>query len=86
MEKSPAGLAVMTVLVWVALRRRHQCSVAGMRRVRWRLLGVLGTDLWALGAWWGEKVGRGWDQTVVASFETIKTESERRDPSSSNSG
>lgn len=36
------GLAVLVVLVWVSLRRRNQCSVAGVRRWRWRLLGVLG--------------------------------------------
>ncbi len=35
------GLAVLAVLVWVALRRRNQCSIAGVRRWRWRLLGVL---------------------------------------------
>lgn len=37
-----AGLTAMTVLVWVALRRRHQCSLAGVRRIRWRLLGMVG--------------------------------------------
>lgn len=37
-----AGLAVLAVLVWVALRRRGQCNVAGVRRLRWRLVGVLG--------------------------------------------
>lgn len=35
------GLAVLAVLVWWSLRRRNQCSVAGMRQWRWRLLGVL---------------------------------------------
>jgi hypothetical protein len=35
------GLAVLVVLVWWSLRRRNQCSVAGVRRRRWRLLGVL---------------------------------------------
>jgi chromate transport protein ChrA len=32
------GLAVTGLLVWLALRRRNQCSVTGMRRLRWRLL------------------------------------------------
>ena len=36
-----AGLAVLAGLVWLALRRRHQCSIAGVHRWRWRLLGVL---------------------------------------------
>jgi hypothetical protein len=40
--------------------------------------GELGTDLWALGAWWGKVVGRAWERTVAASLETIKTEAERR--------
>jgi uncharacterized BrkB/YihY/UPF0761 family membrane protein len=53
------GLAVLTVLVWVSLRRRNQCSVAGVRRWRWRLLGVLAVAvgtyvaLYALTTWLG---------------------------------
>ncbi len=35
------GLAVLAVLVWISLRRRDQCNIAGVRRWRWRLLGVL---------------------------------------------
>ncbi|MPZ83212.1 MAG: hypothetical protein GEV28_23590 [Actinophytocola sp.] len=35
------GLAVLLGLGWLSLRRRNQCSVAGMRRWRWRLLAVL---------------------------------------------
>jgi hypothetical protein len=55
----------------------------GTTRLTYR--GELGTDLWALGAWWGNQVGRVWDHTVAASLETIKTESERRHRSSSGS-
>ena len=53
------GLAVLVLLVWWSLRRRDQCSVAGLRRWRWRLLGVLtvavGTyvALYALTTWLG---------------------------------
>ncbi|PKV97660.1 hypothetical protein ATK30_8652 [Amycolatopsis echigonensis] len=53
------GLAVLAVLVWLSLRRRDQCSVAGMRRWWWRLLGVLGiavgtyVALYALTTWLG---------------------------------
>jgi hypothetical protein len=36
-----AGLGVLAALVWVALRRRNQCSIDGLRRSRWRLPGVL---------------------------------------------
>lgn len=36
-----AGFAVLAALVWWALRRRNQCTVAGLRRWRWRILGVL---------------------------------------------
>jgi uncharacterized BrkB/YihY/UPF0761 family membrane protein len=44
------GLAALVLLVWVSLRRRNQCSVAGVRRWRWRLLGVLAV---AVGAYLG---------------------------------
>lgn len=53
------GVAVLGLLVWWALRRRGQCSVAGLRRWRWHLLGVLaiavGTyvALYALTTWLG---------------------------------
>ncbi|AEA23548.1 hypothetical protein Psed_1305 [Pseudonocardia dioxanivorans CB1190] len=53
------GLAVLAGLVWLSLRRRNQCSVAGMRRWRWRLLAVLGiavgtyAALYALTTWLG---------------------------------
>lgn len=40
--------------------------------------GELGTDLWSLGARWGNLVARAWTATVKASFADIKTESERR--------
>ncbi|MFN2496113.1 MAG: hypothetical protein ABR608_09450 [Pseudonocardiaceae bacterium] len=53
------GLAVLAGLVWWSLRRRNQCSLAGVRRWRWRLLGVLAvaggtyTALYALTTWLG---------------------------------
>lgn len=53
------GLAVLALLVWLSLRRRNQCSLAGVRRWRWRLLGVLGVAvgtyiaLYALTTWLG---------------------------------
>ena len=36
-----AGIAVIGVLAWIALRQRRQCSVAGLRNQRLRLLSVL---------------------------------------------
>ncbi|SFB50176.1 hypothetical protein SAMN05216266_114152 [Amycolatopsis marina] len=54
-----AGLAVLVLLVWLSLRKRGQCSVAGMRRRKWRLAGVLGVavvtyvSLYALTTWLG---------------------------------
>ncbi|GAA4890460.1 hypothetical protein H7X46_23000 [Pseudonocardia sp. C8] len=54
-----SGLAVLVLLVWLALRRRDQCSIAGMRRWRWRLLGVLAVAvatyivLYAVTTWLG---------------------------------
>ena len=53
------GLAALVALMWIALRRRNQCSIAGMRRLRWPLLGVfaiaVGTyiALYALTTWLG---------------------------------
>src|SRR5688500_3776666 len=53
------GLAVLVLLVWLALRRRDQCSIAGLRRWRWRLLAVLAVAagtyaaLYALTKWLG---------------------------------
>lgn len=53
------GLAVLALLVWLALRRRDQCSLAGVRRWRWRLLGVLAVSvatylvLYAVTTWLG---------------------------------
>jgi hypothetical protein len=40
--------------------------------------GELGTDLWALGAWWGARVARRWDAAVQGSLEGVKLEAERR--------
>ncbi len=40
--------------------------------------GELGTDLWALGRWWGERVARQWERVVRSSLETIRLEAERR--------
>jgi hypothetical protein len=40
--------------------------------------GELATDLWCLGAWWGERVARAWERTVAASVANIKAEAERR--------
>jgi hypothetical protein len=53
------GLAVLVGLTWVALRRRNQCSIAGARRLRVRLLSIaaiaVGTyvALYALTTWLG---------------------------------
>jgi hypothetical protein len=40
--------------------------------------GELGTDLWALGAAWGNIVAPSWEQTVERSLESVRTEAERR--------
>ena len=39
--------------------------------------GELGTDLWALGAAWGNIVAPSWERTVGRSLEAIRTEAER---------
>jgi len=40
--------------------------------------GELGTDLWSLGDWWGDRVAALWERTVAASLESVKVEAERR--------
>jgi hypothetical protein len=45
-------------------------------RLTWS--GELGTDLWALGAWWGDRVARSWDKAVRSSLEAVVAEAERR--------
>jgi Polyketide cyclase / dehydrase and lipid transport len=41
-------------------------------------MGELGTDLWQLGQWWGDRVAAPWERTVAASLESIRDEAERR--------
>lgn len=36
------GLVVIAALTWIALRRRNQCNIAGVRRLRWRLVAAIG--------------------------------------------
>lgn len=40
--------------------------------------GQLGTDLWGLGRWWGNRVAGVWEATVIASLAAAKQEAERR--------
>ena len=40
--------------------------------------GQLGTDLWGVGRWWGDRVAAVWEATVVASLDAAKQEAERR--------
>jgi len=40
--------------------------------------GELGTDLWALGGWWGAAVARQWEAAVESSLGAVKLEAERR--------
>ena len=40
--------------------------------------GELGTDLWAVGSWWGNRVSRAWDKAVRSSLDAIVDEAERR--------
>ena len=45
-------------------------------RLTWQ--GELGTDFWALGSWWGDRVARAWEKAVRASLTPIAAEAERR--------
>jgi hypothetical protein len=40
--------------------------------------GDLGTDLWALGRWWGARVARKWEAAVRESLASVTAEAERR--------
>jgi hypothetical protein len=50
-------------------------AVAGGTELEYR--GELGTDLWALGQWWGDRVAGVWVRTVERSLEAVRTEAER---------
>jgi hypothetical protein len=45
-------------------------------RLTWS--GELGTDFWALGAWWGDRVAGAWDKAVRSSLAAVVAEAERR--------
>jgi hypothetical protein len=45
---------------------------------RFTYTGELGTDLWRLGQWWGDRVAGPWERTVAESIEAIRIEAERR--------
>ena len=40
--------------------------------------GELGTDLWALGRWWGDQVARPWERAVAVSLDQVQAEAECR--------
>lgn len=40
--------------------------------------GELGTDLWAIGCWWGDHVARLWEAAVRGSLAQVIAEAERR--------
>jgi hypothetical protein len=40
--------------------------------------GELGTDLWALGRWWGERVALRWEEAVRSSLAAVQAEAERQ--------
>jgi hypothetical protein len=45
-------------------------------RLRWQ--GELGTDLWAVGEWWGGRVALAWTRAVQTSLHQIAAKAERR--------
>ena len=53
------------------LRDRHEMTLLEYE-------GELGTDLWQLGARWGDVVARRWQAVVQESFAAVKAEAERR--------
>jgi hypothetical protein len=45
---------------------------------RLEYVGELGTDLWTVGRWWGERVSSRWEAAVRNSLMAVKMEAERR--------
>lgn len=45
---------------------------------RFEYTGELAMDLWAVGRWWANQVGRRWEATVATSVDRIRAEAERR--------
>ena len=45
--------------------------------------GELGTDLWGLGRWWGDRVAAAWEDAVARSLHSVQAEAERRHGSTS---
>src|SRR5206468_3559691 len=52
------------------------CPSDAGTELRWQ--GELGTDLWAIGEWWGGRVARAWTNAVQNSLRKIAAEAERR--------
>jgi Polyketide cyclase / dehydrase and lipid transport len=50
-------------------------AVAGGTELEYR--GELGTDLWVLGRWWGNRVAERWEQAVAHSLDAVRAEAER---------
>jgi uncharacterized protein YndB with AHSA1/START domain len=40
--------------------------------------GELGSDLWGLGSWWGDRVATPWERAVASSLDAVAAEAERR--------
>lgn len=59
-------------------------AVAGGTELTWE--GELGTDLWAVGRWWGDQVARQWKIVVRSSVARVTAEAERRAGAKSRSG
>src|ERR687895_59873 len=56
---------------------RYELRASG-RGTAFEYRGELGTDLWALGAWWGAVVAPPWERTVASSLDGVRAEAERR--------
>jgi hypothetical protein len=54
-----------------------ELTATGDATTELRYTGELGTDLWALGTWWGRLVARSWERTVDASLADARQEAER---------
>jgi hypothetical protein len=58
------------------VERFELAEVDGSTELTWA--GELGTDLWGLGRWWGDRVAAVWERAVRESLAAVTAEAERR--------
>lgn len=70
------GFRLLRGPVPVVVERFRLREVDGGRATELEYSGELGTDLWALGAWWGDLVARYWERAVADALASLCTSCE----------